>query len=117
MALGAPSNTDAQLLPGGLLDAELPHARWWRVPPHEQDQLQAGPEQGANRLLVCGLPNVLPVHCQNAVPNSKATTCGQAPWEHLSGEDNVQRAGGLAAPRLAGPSYTDTRVGPALPWR
>lgn len=98
MALGAASNADAQPLPGGLLDTELPHARGRGVPPHEQDQLQAGPKQGTDRLLVRGLPNVLPVHCQDAVPNPKAAACSQAPWEHLSGEDDVPRAGGLAAP-------------------
>lgn len=38
VALGAPTDADAQLLPGGLLDTELPHAWGRRVPPHQQDQ-------------------------------------------------------------------------------
>lgn len=106
VALGAPSDADAQLLAGSFLDTEFPHARGWRVPPHKQDQLQAGPKQGTDRLLVRGLPNVLPVHCQDAVPNPEAAACGQAPWEHLSVGEGV-RSGGLQAllpPAWAGPS-------------
>lgn len=63
MTLGASSNADTQLLPRGLLDAEFPHAWGWWVPPHKQTQLQAGPEQGTNCLLMCGFPNILPIHC------------------------------------------------------
>lgn len=114
MALGAPSDADAQLLPGSFLDTKLPHAWGWRVPPHQQDQLQAGTEQGADRLLVCGLSHVLPVHCEDAVPDPKATAGSQAPWEHL-----WRRAGsgGPSTQRLARPfSHRDVQ-GPALPWK
>lgn len=83
MALGTPANADAQPLPRGLLDTELPHARGWWVPPHKQHQLLAGPQQGADRLLVCGLPHILPIHCQDSVPDPKATSSSQAPREHL----------------------------------
>lgn len=83
VALGAPTDADAQLLSWRLLDAELPQARGRRVPPHQQDQLQAGPQQGTDGLLVRGLPHVLPVHSEDAVPDPKATPCSQAPREHL----------------------------------
>lgn len=114
MALGAPSDADAQLLPGSFLDTKLPHAWGWRVPPHQQDQLQAGTEQGADRLLVCGLSHILPVHCEDAVPDPKATAGSQAPWEHL-----WRRAGsgGPSTQRLARPfSHRDVQ-GPTLPWK
>jgi hypothetical protein len=63
VTLGTSADADTQLLPRGFLDAEFPHARGWWVPPHKQTQLQAGPEQGTDCLLMCGLPNILPIHC------------------------------------------------------
>lgn len=111
VALGAPTYADAQPLPGGLLDAELPHARGRRVPPHEQHQLQAGPEQGADCFLVRGLPHILPIHCQDAVPDPQATACSQAPREHLWREGRELWAGGRASLHPAAPT------GPALPWK
>lgn len=98
MALGTPPDADPQLLPRGLLDAELPHARGGRVPPHQQGQLQAGPEKGTDRLLVSGLPNILPIYCQDAVPHPQATASGQAAWEHLL--DRKAAAGGPRVGRI-----------------
>lgn len=97
MALGASSDADAQLLPRGLLNAEFPHAwRWW-VPPHKQTQLQAGPEKGTDRLLMCGLPNILPIHCEDAVPNPKATASSQAPRKHLQERTTCSSLAGAGA--------------------
>lgn len=83
MALGAPTDADAQLFARHLVDVELAHAGWWRVPAHQQYQLQARPEQRADCLLVRGPANVLSVHRQDAITHPQATANRQASGQHL----------------------------------